>query len=247
MRIVLAAAVLLGGALPIAPSASAQLGDPPAICTSSTTIWNSVSGGTDVAAMHAVRAQTPGACRVLLARIDARIAAVSRPAASAPAAPVNSCVQARSDWASVQNSTSLNELQTYRSSVPASCALWRVRADERMAALRQQQQEQAAAAARITAARAIGIEGAWTSLPSRNCSTGIYDRWEVTAIGIRQTYVRANRVTNWYVMSVTGNRIVLANNPNNPSAGSVFTYEMSGGQLFFRGPPGNDVAYYRCP
>ena len=160
---------------------AAQSSDPPALCTSSATIWGSVGAGTDVAAMRAVRAQTPGVCRVLLSRIDARITALTGPRPAAPAA--DPCIQARTDWSTVQNSTSVAEVQAYQSMTPAACTLWRTRADERIAALQaqaaalvQQQNAAAAAAANRAEARRRMIAQSQT-LRSALPGTGVLGSW----------------------------------------------------------------------
>lgn len=139
LRLIASAAVALALNVFAGANVSAQQTDPPAICSSSATIWNAVSSGRDLAVMRSVRAQTPGACRQLLARIDERIAVLTTPVAAAPTrtpvTPSDACVQARTDWESVQNSNSLAEVRAYRSMVPATCALFRARADEKISSL----------------------------------------------------------------------------------------------------------------
>jgi hypothetical protein len=134
MRVIVAVVLGFAALAFAAPRGLAQAGDPPALCSSSSTLWNAVGSGHDLAAMRRVRTQTPAVCRQLLARIDARIAVLTapRPTASAPADP---CVQARADWETVQFSSDSATIGNYLRSIPAACRLQKEQASARLAGL----------------------------------------------------------------------------------------------------------------
>ena len=61
------------------PAFAQPAADPPALCASQGTLWNAIANSGDLVAMRTLRSQTPAACRQLLARMDARIAAGAIP------------------------------------------------------------------------------------------------------------------------------------------------------------------------
>lgn len=141
------------------PPAFAQATDPPALCTSSATLWNAVGAGSDVAAMRVVRGQTPAACRQLVARIDARIAALTTPRPAQTSGPADPCVRARADLESLHGSTDEALIQQYLATTPAQCTLQIAQANAQLVVARR---------ARL----AITYEGLWRDAGG-TCRNGV--------------------------------------------------------------------------
>ena len=249
MRLILAVALaLVLGALG-ATRAAAQPGDPPAICTSSATIWNSVGAGTDVATMRAVRTQTPAACRVLLSRIDARIAALSAPRVSAPQAPADPCVRARADWTFLQTSSDLNALQTFVRTTSSQCSVQIAQAQGRITMLQQQQaaaQAQQSAARRAQALQALA--GNWSSnltRPGDSCTIQV--RVDGSTVSVTMNFYRTGATIEkrYSIVDQRTDGIFVANHQSYRSTGaSSSDTNMEINQPFYLRLNGNFLQVY---